>query len=51
MTIAEAKVKQVTKELAQKLAKKEITYTQAWEGLDEIEKYKIENKIQTKWGN
>jgi hypothetical protein len=49
MTITEAKIKEVTKELARKLVNKEITSRQAWEGLDEIERFKIENKLGGVW--
>jgi hypothetical protein len=49
MSPTEAKIKEVTKELARRLVNKEITSRQAWEGLEEIEKYKIENKLGGVW--
>ena len=49
MTITEAKVRQVTKELAEKLTRKEITSQQCWDGLDEIELFKMQNNLERGW--
>jgi hypothetical protein len=48
VSLAEAKVSSLCKELAKKLINKEITSKQVWESLDEIEKYKVEQKIINK---
>ena len=46
--VAKAKIKEITRELADKLIKKEITSVQLFECLEEIELHKIKNNI-TEW--
>jgi len=51
MTPEQAKVASLAKELARQIVKGEITYKELWDSLDEIEIYKIENKITNKGWN